>query len=455
MTSPVHDESRSAIEPLQRWPLVLAVEPPRRARPIVFWLASSFVAFGVIAAVAPWQQTVLGSGQVVAFSPSQRQQTIDATISGRIRRFLVEEGQEVKAGQPIAELEDNDPELLSRLATERATLELRRESLESRVLSLFERVGSLERSQRAQVESAEAEVHVAIEEVSAARQKLVEVEAQLEVDQTNDGRHDELVAKGLVSSREHELAGLARKKAEATVTSTRASVRASEAKLRARQAALDRVKATSRADVEGALAALRDAETDVQTAKAALVRMEVEIARQEARSVVAPVDGAILRVLARTSGQQVNKGEALAVLVPMTDDRSVALYVDGNDASLIEPGAHVRLQFEGWPAVQFSGWPSVAVGTFGGKVSFVDYADDGQGNFRAVIVPDKNDDSWPGARYLRQGVRAKGWFLLRRVTVGFELWRRFNGFPPTATHTPPGEAAGSKGDKSAAGAKEK
>ena len=53
----------------------------------------------------------------------------------------------------------------------------------------------------------------------------------------------------------------------------------------------------------------------------------------------------------------------LAVIVPETEDRAVALYVDGNDAALVKPGSPVRLQFEGWPAIQWVGWPSAAVGT--------------------------------------------------------------------------------------------
>jgi hypothetical protein len=93
----------------------------------------------------------------------------------------------------------------------------------------------------------------------------------------------------------------------------------------------------------------------------------------------------------------------------------------------------VRLQFEGWPAVQFVGWPSVAVGTFGGKVNRVFPTDDGTGSFRIVVTPDENDDAWPDQRYLRQGVRANGWVLLRQVPLGYEIWRQFNGFPPTVS----------------------
>jgi hypothetical protein len=96
----------------------------------------------------------------------------------------------------------------------------------------------------------------------------------------------------------------------------------------------------------------------------------------------------------------------------------------------------VRIQFEGWPAVQFAGWPSVAVGTFGGRVAFVDSADDGRGDFRIVVLPDPEDGPWPAASYLRQGVLAKGWVLLNQVSLGFEIWRQFNGFPPTTSPPP-------------------
>jgi hypothetical protein len=96
----------------------------------------------------------------------------------------------------------------------------------------------------------------------------------------------------------------------------------------------------------------------------------------------------------------------------------------------VEVKRHVRLQFEGWPAVQLAGWPSIAVGTFGGQIVSVDATDDGKGKFRVLVRPDPSDQPWPEDRYLRQGVRANGWVQLDRVPLWFEVWRRINGFPP-------------------------
>jgi hypothetical protein len=140
----------------------------------------------------------------------------------------------------------------------------------------------------------------------------------------------------------------------------------------------------------------------------------------------------------------VKAGDGLLVIVPDTEDRAVELWIAGNDMPLLSDGRPVRLQFEGWPAVQFTGWPSVAVGTFGGHVALIDSTDDGSGRFRILVRPDTNEP-WPTGLYLRQGVRVNGWVLLDSVKLGYELWRRFNGFPPTVK--PQGGPKVEKGDK--------
>ena len=130
------------------------------------------------------------------------------------------------------------------------------------------------------------------------------------------------------------------------------------------------------------------------------------------------------------------EGDALFTIVPDTSERVVELWVSGNDMPLIRKGDHVRLQFEGWPAVQFAGWPSVAVGTFGGEVAAIDPADDGKGKFRVQVKPPRTR-SGPPNDYLRQGVRANGWVMLSQVRLGYEIWRQLNGFPPVISPEEP------------------
>lgn len=291
----------------------------------------------------PWQQTATGYGRVVAYSPNERRQELNAPVDGRIAKWHVQEGSKVREGQQIVDLSDNDPEILQRLRQERE--------------ALFRRVKA-------------AEVAVQTSKLNLDRQKL-------------------LFEKGLSARRAFE---------QAELEYTRYLV-------------------------------------DEANSSAELARIDIRLARQLTQSVQAPVSGTILSIVSGQGGQIVKQGQVLAILVPDTAARAVEIWINGNDVPLIQAGDRVRLQFEGWPSIQFSGWPSVAVGTFGGRVSLVDVVDNGAGKFRILISPEKEDD-WPSGNYLRQGVRSQGWVLLRQVSLGFEFWRQFNGFPPTVAEGP-------------------
>lgn len=324
-------KSLSLVEPERNYPLFYSV----------FCAIFLIVAMGL--ALLPWQQTAIGTGRVVAYSPIDRQQDVNSPIEGRIQKWHVSEGSRVRAGDMIVELSDNDPEIVSRLRLERTALERR------------------------------------------ARAAAVAVETA----RINLERQNSLLEKGLSARRNFE---------QAKLEHTRYLV-------------------------------------DEANAAAELARMDIRLARQLTQEVKAPMNGTILKILSGQGAQIVKAGQTLAVLVPETDSRAVEVWVSGNDIPLVYEGRKVRLQFEGWPALQFSGWPSVAVGTFGGKVTIVDAADNGEGKFRIVVQPEASD-LWPEARYLRQGVRTVAWILLDEVSLGFELWRKFNGFPPSSSKPP-------------------
>ncbi|CAM9855488.1 unnamed protein product, partial [Chrysoparadoxa australica] len=153
------------------------------------------------------------------------------------------------------------------------------------------------------------------------------------------------------------------------------------------------------------------------SAAASLAKAEVKFSRQQRQLVTAQRDGTILSTIHGGGSVFVNEGDALAVFVPENLEPAAEIFIDGNDLPLVQPGRHVRLQFEGWPAVQFSGWPSVAVGTFGGKVYSVDPSVNKSGKFRVLIVPEEHEE-WPSTLFLRQGTRVLGWLLLDTDRLG-------------------------------------
>jgi multidrug efflux pump subunit AcrA (membrane-fusion protein) len=194
----------------------------------------------------------------------------------------------------------------------------------------------------------------------------------------------------------------------------------------------------ARSDFEAAKIKFDELTAKSEQALAELNAKEISLSRQSLLTVTAPRDGTIVKIEAGDTATLVEPGQPIATFVPSGVRLAAEIYISGLDASIVTSGRKVRLRFEGWPAVQFGGWPEVAIGTFGGIVTSVDPVVSANGRFRVLVTEDFDDPNpWPEARYLRLGARVEGWILLNEVTLGYELWRRLNSFPPR-----PEEAAG-------------
>ncbi|MBL8603541.1 MAG: HlyD family efflux transporter periplasmic adaptor subunit [Myxococcales bacterium] len=407
----------------------LAPSPPF-ARTFAWFLVVFFLAVAGALVLLPWQQTAVGQGRVVAYAPLERQQPIEAPIEGRIARVFVREGSHVRAGETLLEMTDNDPQIMERLRQERDALRARLEAARTRAQAVDDRGRELAHSRDNAISAADNRVRMARNRAQAASQALAASEAAAETSRLNYERQLGLVREGLVSTRVVELATLDQLRTRVEVDRSRASLEAARAEVEAVSSDRDRVSTDGLAQLNDVRATRASVDAEIASATAELTRLEVRLARQSTMTVTAPRDGTVLRITANPGSEVVKAGDSLMVFVPDTEARAVELWVDGNDVPLLREGRHVRIQFEGWPAIQFSGWPAASIGTFGGKVVVIDAADNGRGQFRVVVVPAPGE-RWPSGRYLRQGVRANGWILLNRVKLGFELWRQFNGFPPT------------------------
>jgi membrane fusion protein, adhesin transport system len=416
------------------------------------WVTSfAVLATVVLLLIAPWQQSVLGMGEVMARAPVDRQQRIDAPIKGRIVNWHVVEGSHVRAGDPIVEISDVDPRYVERLNQRMAATRDRLEATVSQTGVYRDQERSYERSRQLKVKAAALKVLMAEQKVQAATQKLEAEKAELKTTELNLVRERRLVEQGLSSRRALELAELSETKARAALNLRHAELSEAQSNLLAEEAERYQVDAESTTKSQSAAADAIKAGADSAYANEDLAKLEVELARQNARIVTAPRDGTILSINGGLGGRVVSIGDELAVLVPDTDSRAIELWIDGNDLPLMSEGRAVRVQFEGWPAVQFVGWPSVAVGTFGGRIAVVDSSTVRVGQFRVLVTPDPTEPAWPSPDRLRQGLRAQGWILLDRVRLGWELWRRFNGFPQSIVRPDKTSAGKDKPNKASYG----
>lgn len=403
-----------------------------------------FTLFLLVVLLLPWQQTSYGEGRVVAFSPTERQQTIEAPIAGRIVHWHVHEGSLVRKGDKLVTISDLDPQISERLEQERFALTERLRAARMRVDSIESRVTSMQLSRSESVAAAENRAAMAGERVRQAQETVAATEAALDTAKANFDRQKSMFEQGLTSQRNLELAELEYKRARTEEQRAIAGLKAAEQERTALKREARRIARDADAAIGDARASVQGARSELARSNEDLPRIEMRLSRQKTQEVIAPKDGVITRLLVAQEAEFVREGKGLCVLIPQTGKRAVEIWVDGNDVPLIRDGREARLMFQGWPALQITGWPQGSYGTFPAHVKFTDNADDGHGKFRVVLVPDENSpDQWPDSSLLKQGVRVRAWVFLNRVTIGYELWRKFNDFPPAI----PEEPAKEKGKK--------
>ena len=145
----------------------------------------------------PWQQTASGYGRVIAFSPGQRLQNVTANVEGRVRRWVVREGSRVAEGDLLAEISDNDPDILRRLQDERkatnqrlkvieVSINVAQKNLERQKDLLKEGIASERAVELAEIDLAKfmndraaAEIELARIDVRFSRQSMQEVRAPI------------------------------------------------------------------------------------------------------------------------------------------------------------------------------------------------------------------------------------------------------------------------------------
>lgn len=432
------------------------------ARKIGKMLFTAMIVMFLVVTVSPWQQSVKGTGGVIAYAPEERQQVLQSPIKGRLQRLGegIVENAYVTEGQLIAEIADIDASYLERLQNQEIAVQSQLKAAEN-YLSANKRnletsktiVESYESQLRAYrqvkeqvVASAEASVKSARNKIEAESQQLIEHQTAMIQLQADFERQRKLYEEDYASEYTFQSAERKYNESTAKIAKSKAYVAASkndlqakindrEAKAQKAQVDIDYAEALlkkSKADVSKAESEVAKAQAELNKTEKFLLEIQTKVSRQLKQKILAPFNGYVTRITPNQGSQILKQGDPICVIVPESSRQAVQLWVDGNDVPLIVAGRHVRLQFEGWPAVQFAGWPSVAVGTFGGEIVSVDAADNGKGKFRVIVLPDDESQEWPTKKYLRQGVRANGWVLLDQVPLWYEIWRTMNGFPPTS-----------------------
>jgi membrane fusion protein, adhesin transport system len=391
---------------------------------LFFRIVVATLIVGVLAMFLPWQQFVEGKGEVTAFAPSDRPQVVPTTISGRIVEWFVQEGQVVTAGQPIlriAEVKDDylDPRTIDRyneqLTGKSSAVASKREKvrqLGTQIALMQQNLTLSQQKARTKVAQYEADVRATVIDSSTS---LIQLQ-----------RQQTLFDQELTRLTDLENARVRYQNTIAKLQEKRQALQAAQIELNSVVIEYGEKIAKARSDQAATQAEVGEGSADVAKLRQNVQNLEI---RNGFYVIRAPQNGTVVRAARAGIGEQLKEGDPVVTIMPADAQQAVALLVKPMDVPLLSVGRNVRLQFDGWPALQFGGWPSVSVGTFGGTVAVIDRVPGPSGDFRVLVTPDTTDERWP--RQLRLGSGVLGWAMLDEVRVGFEIWRRLNGFPPS------------------------
>ncbi|MEP0986735.1 HlyD family efflux transporter periplasmic adaptor subunit [Ekhidna sp.] len=386
----------------------------------------------------PWQQNIRGKGKLTALKPKNRPQMVQSAIAGRISSWNIIEGEYVNDGDTlltITEIKDKffDPNLIFRMEEQLEAKQNSRDAKSDKIIALKNQIKALRKALTAKTSQAENKLTQASLKLEADSLEFIAEKVNYEnassVFSRNKNRFDAgniTLTKFQEIESKFQMSAAKVLKAENEWLQRKADLANAELELTSIEADYTDKISKAQSNLNETISGLNETMGEISKMENELSNVRI---RKEQYQIIAPQSGYVVKVIKVGIGETIKEGDAVATILPESNDKAVEMYVKAMDIPLIQTGKKVRVQFDGWPALQFSGWPNVSVGTFGGVVAIIDRVQSKNGMFRIIVKPDPDDEEWP--EQLRLGSGIKGWVMLNNVPIWYEIWRQMNGFPPT------------------------
>ena len=366
---------------------------------LILLILAGIGAFLAWAAMFEIEEVTRGTGRVV---PSQQVQVVQSLEGGIVRRIDIRAGDVVEAGQLLMQIDD------TALSSQRGELlrqeaALLAEELRLRAEVAFDRAPDFPEALRARAPDAIlAEMDVLTSRFDQLDREIVVLEAQ------RDQRRGDLAE--LLAERAKLETVIAPLREELDLTEDLAASgavpRIELLRLRSRLAELEGDLAVGRAQEPNLIAAIGEAEAQIEVARASyvtaartrLARLGVELAvvRESLRAAEdrvtrtdlrAPVRGTVNALNVTTVGQVVQPGAPLAEIVPEGGALEIEVTVPPKDVAFIRPGDPA--------SVKISAYDYLVYGALDGEVARIgaDTQRDSEGRefFRLTVVTDRTD----------------------------------------------------------------
>ncbi|WP_440881874.1 HlyD family secretion protein [Tenacibaculum sp. C7A-26P2] len=385
----------------------------------------------------PWTQNISGKGNVTTLKPSQRPQTLQSQIPGRIEEWFVQEGDLVKKGDTILRISEIKSDYFDKKLTERTGSQLSAKSLsvtayKNKIFALQNQIKALNQERILKLDQVKNKLTQALLTVKSDSIDLEAIKTKNDIAKIQFERTVSLQKEGLKAVKDVEEKKAKQLEANAKLISQQNKLLSSKNKVINAELAISTLMTTYADKIAKAKSSLFTAQSNSFDAEVQVSKLETNFANYKKRGslmfITAPQDGFINKAIKSGLGETFKAGEELVSIMPANYDLAVEMFVRPIDLPLIHLEEKVRVQFDGWPAIVFSGWPNLSYGTYGAKVVAIENFISSNGMFRVLLIPDDNTASWPTA--IRIGSGARTIALLENVPIWYELWRQINSFPP-------------------------
>lgn len=407
------------------------------ARKLSRWLLIFFIGVMIFMFV-PWTQNVQSTGYVTTLDPGQRLQDIYSTISGKIEKWYVIEGQHVHKGDTIVRLSEVktdyfDPSLVERTKAQLNSKRSAADAYKAKIKALNMQEVALENGMKQKLSQTRNKIKQAQNKLHSDSADYESAYIAFQVAEAQFQRADTLFKRQIISLTKFEQKRTKYQEANAKRVSAQNKLTISLQEVINYEIELEAIRANYLEKISKNQSDIASTESNYFTAQSDLAKMENILANYDIRSgmyyVTASQNGYITRAMKKGIGEIVKESSPICSIMPANVNLAAELYVKPVDLPLILEGERLRLIFDGWPAMVFSGWPNASFGTFGGEVVAIDKVISSNGKYRVLVIPDVTDEAtWPEP--IRVGSGVQGLFLLNDVPIWYELWRQINGFPP-------------------------
>jgi hemolysin D len=290
----------------------------------------------------------VAQGKLIPRTEARKVQHDDA---GKVVQLLIKEGDPVKAGQKIMELD-----------TERAQGEVDRLKtlLSAHETELLQTRGLLQQldlqaETKSQIAGTEVDAQrVASEQNQIAIDTQQQMMKQLEstaklrrnrLQKLEEGRQAGAISEEYIMSRQEELQEVQRRMTESQslIDRSTSEITRLQAGMLQKQAEVERTKLESQQQKEQLRIRITELEAKVNETKVLMSKATAEVKR---RFVYAPTSGEVLNMNVRQTGQVIQPGEVLAEIAPQGQPLILSAWLPAQEAGFVKEGIPVKVKME-------------------------------------------------------------------------------------------------------------